>query len=101
MSICGKPEDSLTICDTLDALIEMGSGKIAMGFGGNPKDSSAVRGGPAFELLFNVHDILKKKGIRDNFELTFFAPMAKPGERGWGVYCKNSKLGKIPRIPGI
>lgn len=22
-------------------------------------------------------------------------------KRGWGVYCKNSKLGKIPRIPGM
>ena len=81
LSICGKPEDSLKIRDALDALVEKGSGKIAMGFGGNPKDSSAVRGGPAFELLFNVHNMLKKKGVRDNFELTFFAPMAKPGER--------------------
>ncbi len=49
-----------------------------MGFGGNPKDPSNVRGGPAFEVLFNVHNELKKKGIRDNFELTFFAPMEKP-----------------------
>lgn len=81
LSICGKPEDSLKIRDTLDALVEKGSGKIAMGFGGNPKDSSAVRGGPAFELLFNVHNMLKKKGVRDNFELTFFAPMPKPGAR--------------------
>jgi len=52
-----------------------------MGFGGNPKDPSNVRGGPAFEVLFNVHNELKKKGIRDNFELTFFAPMEKPGAR--------------------
>ena len=81
LSICGKPEDSLKIRDALDALVEKGSGKIAMGFGSNPKDSSAVRGGPAFELLFNVHNMLKKKGIRENFELTFFAPMAKPGAR--------------------
>jgi len=81
LSICGKPEDSLKIRDALDALVEKGSGKIAMGFGGNPKDSSAVRGGPAFELLFNVHNMLKKRGIRENFELTFFAPMEKPGAR--------------------
>ena len=81
LSICGNPEHSLKIRDALDALIEKGSGKIAMGFGGNPKDSSAVRGGPGFELLFNVHNLLKKKGIRDNFELTFFAPMAEPGKR--------------------
>jgi len=81
LSICGEPEQSLKIRDALDALIEKGSGKITMGFGGNPKDTSAVRGGPGFELLFNVHNMLKKKGIRDNFELTFFAPMAEPGKR--------------------
>ena len=81
LSICGKPESSLEIRDALDKLVEKGHGKIAMGFGGNPKDTSAVRGGPAFELLFNVHNMLKKKGIRDKFELTFFAPMAKPGQR--------------------
>jgi len=22
-------------------------------------------------------------------------------KKGWGWYCKNSKLGKIPRVPGI
>jgi len=22
-------------------------------------------------------------------------------KKGWGWYCKNSKLGKIPRIPGM
>ncbi|WP_457744668.1 NAD(P)/FAD-dependent oxidoreductase [Sulfurimonas sp.] len=81
LSICGSPHQSLEIRDALDKLIEKGSGKIAMGFGGNPKDSSAVRGGPGFELLFNVHNMLKKKGIRDKFELTFFAPMAEPGKR--------------------
>ena len=81
LSICGAPEQSLLIRDKLDALIAKGSGKIAMGFGGNPNDTSAVRGGPGFELLFNVHNMLKKKGIRKNFELTFFAPMAEPGKR--------------------
>ena len=81
LSICGKPEQSLEIKDKIDALIEKGSGKICFGFGGNPHDSSAVRGGPGFELLFNVHNQLKKKGIRDNFELTFFAPMPEPGKR--------------------
>lgn len=81
LSICGAPQQALEIRDALDKLVAKGSGKIAMGFGGNPKDSSAVRGGPGFELLFNVHNMLKKKGIRENFELTFFAPMAEPGKR--------------------
>jgi sulfide:quinone oxidoreductase len=81
LSVCGNPQQTLGIRDALDKLVAMGSGKIAMGFGGNPKDTSAVRGGPAFELLFNVHNMLKKKGLRENFELTFFAPMAEPGKR--------------------
>ncbi len=81
LSICGKPEESIKIKEKIDELIKKGNGKIAMGFGGNPKDPSAVRGGPAFEVLFNVHNLLKEKGIRDKFELTFFAPMEKPGAR--------------------
>jgi sulfide:quinone oxidoreductase len=81
LSTCGAPEESLKIRDELDALIAKGSGKIAFGFGGNPKDMSAVRGGPAFELLFNVHNLLSKKRIRKNFELTFFAPMPEPGKK--------------------
>ncbi len=81
LSICGKPEEATQMYERLNALVEQGSGKIAMGFGGNPKDSSAVRGGPAFEVLFNVHNFLKKKGLRDKFELTFFAPMEKPGQK--------------------
>jgi sulfide:quinone oxidoreductase len=81
LSICGVPEQSLLIREKLDKLVEHGSAKLAFGFGGNPKDSSAVRGGPGFELLFNVHNMLKKKGVRDRFELTFFAPMEKPGAR--------------------
>ncbi|QOY54819.1 FAD-dependent oxidoreductase [Candidatus Sulfurimonas marisnigri] len=81
LSICGAPEQSLMIRAKIDELIQKGSGKICFGFGGNPKDTSAVRGGPGFELLFNVHNLLKKKGIRDKFELTFFAPMPEPGKR--------------------
>lgn len=79
LSICGKPEEATALYERLDQLISKGEGKIAMGFGGNPKDTSAVRGGPAFEVLFNVHNYLKKTKVRKNFELTFFAPMAKPG----------------------
>ena len=81
LSICGKPEEATALYERLDALVQKGSGKLAFGFGGNPKDTSAVRGGPAFEVLFNVHDYLKKKGLRDKFELTFFAPMEKPGQK--------------------
>ena len=75
LSICGAPEQSVSIRNALDSLVLKGEGKIAFGFGGNPKDTSAVRGGPGFELLFNVDTMLRKKGIRDKFELIMFAPM--------------------------
>lgn len=81
LSICGAPEQSIGIRNALDALVLKGEGKIAFGFGGNPKDSSAVRGGPGFEMLFNVDTMLRKKGIRKKFELIMFAPMPKPGAR--------------------
>ncbi len=81
LSICGDPLEAPKIKRRIDELIARGGGKIAFGFGGNPKDSSAVRGGPGFEVFFNLHNKLKKLGIRDRFEMTFFAPMPKPGAR--------------------
>lgn len=80
-SICGDPEQSLEIRHQFNKLVALGKGKVCFGFGGNPNDSSAVRGGPGFELLFNLHNLLVKNGIRENFELTFFAPMEEPGKR--------------------
>ena len=81
LSICGAPQESLRVKERLDALLAKGSGRIAVGFGGNPKDKSGVRGGPAFEFLFNVERLLKKRGVRKRFQLTFFAPMPSPGIR--------------------
>ncbi|UWX58547.1 FAD-dependent oxidoreductase [Chlorobaculum sp. MV4-Y] len=81
LSICGAPEHSIRLKEKIDALVERGHGKIAFGFGDNPKDPSGVRGGPGFELFFNLHHKLTKLGIRDNFEMTFFAPMAQPGAK--------------------
>jgi sulfide:quinone oxidoreductase len=77
----GVPENVKRLHEGLEALLARGGGHIAMGFGGNPKDTSAVRGGPVFELMFNVDHLLRRRGMRDRFELTFFAPMASPGER--------------------
>ena len=93
LSICAKPEMALEIRNKLDDLVLKGSGKIAVGFGGNPKDKSAVRGGPAFELMFNIHNYLKSKKIRENYELTFFAPMDEPGARmGKGALAMLDKM---------
>lgn len=81
LSICGSPQESVRLKERLDLLVDRGSGSIAVGFGGNPKDTSAVRGGPAFEFVFNVDLMLRKRGVRDSFDMTFFAPMPSPGER--------------------
>jgi sulfide:quinone oxidoreductase len=80
-TICGEPSATERLRDALRDLVARGSGRIAMGFGGNPSDPSAVRGGPAFELMFNVDTWLRRAGVRDRFELTFFAPMPTPGAR--------------------
>ncbi|HEX9401319.1 MAG TPA: FAD-dependent oxidoreductase [Anaeromyxobacter sp.] len=81
LSIGGDPRSAVRTKAALDALLAKGSGRIAMGFGGNPKDGSAVRGGPVFELMFNVDTLLRRRGVRGGFELTLFAPMPSPGER--------------------
>lgn len=80
-SICGNPLQSLSMKDRFDELLAQGHGKISFGFGGNPKDKSAVRGGPAFELLFNFVHTLKQKKLYDKFEISFFAPMKEPGKK--------------------
>ena len=79
--LSGAPEGSVRLKEALEAILARGAGRIAMGFGGNPKDPSAVRGGPVFEVMFNVLHLLDRRGLRDRFELSFFAPMASPGER--------------------
>jgi sulfide:quinone oxidoreductase len=64
-----------------DRLNEMESGTIAIGFGGNPKEPSAMRGGPMFEFLFGIDTLLRKQGRRDRFKLVFFNPAPEPGKR--------------------
>ncbi|NPD46158.1 MULTISPECIES: NAD(P)/FAD-dependent oxidoreductase [unclassified Lentimicrobium] len=82
-SICGQPKEAGIIKEELEKLVQQGRGSIAIGFGGNPKDptATAVRGGPAFEMLFNFSHYLKKLKLREQFDLHFFAPMAEPGRK--------------------
>jgi sulfide:quinone oxidoreductase len=81
-------EHALTLCEGVasaeairDRLEKMTSGRIAMGFGGNPNEPSAMRGGPMFELLFGIDTWLRRQGRRDRVELTFFNAAAEPGKR--------------------
>jgi len=64
-----------------DRLAEMDDGTLAFGFSGNPKEPSAMRGGPVFEFLFGIDTWLRQQGKRDKFKLVFFTPAEKPGQR--------------------
>jgi len=81
-------ENAITPCEGIDAaeairdrLNSMDGGTIAFGFAGNPKEPSAMRGGPMFEFLFGTDTLLRQRGIRDKFNLVFFTPAPKPGNR--------------------
>ncbi|MDD4967210.1 FAD-dependent oxidoreductase [Halothiobacillus sp.] len=81
-------EHAITVCEGIDAaerirdrLASMTGGTIAVGFGGNPNEPSAVRGGPMFEMLFGIDRLLRKQGRRDQFKIVFFNPSNRPGNR--------------------
>lgn len=64
-----------------DRLRDMEGGTIALGFGTNPKEPQAVRGGPMFEFLFGIDTMLRQQGRRDRFKLVFFNGAERPGQR--------------------
>jgi sulfide:quinone oxidoreductase len=81
-------EHALTICEGAPAaeairerLANMTGGTIAFGFGTNPKEQSAMRGGPMFELLFGIDTLLRRQGRREKFKLVFFNAAKEPGKR--------------------
>ncbi len=81
-------EHAITLCEGIDAaeqirdrLTAMQGGAVAIGFGGNPDEPAAVRGGPMFELLFGLDRLLRQQGRRDRFKLVFFNPSPRPGNR--------------------
>ena len=81
-------EHAITLCEGIDAaerirdrIESMEGGTIALGFGGNPNEPSAVRGGPVFELMLGLDTMLRRQGRRDKFKLVFFNPAARPGNR--------------------
>ncbi len=82
-------EHAITPCEGIPAAEQIrdrlnamdNGGTIAFGFSSNPKEPSAMRGGPVFEFLFGIDRWLRKQGKRDKFELVFFTPAEKPGQR--------------------
>ncbi len=81
-------EHAITPCEGIaaaerirDRLRELDGGTIAIGFAGNPKEPGAMRGGPMFEFLFGIDRQLRREGRRERFDLVFFTPAPKPGNR--------------------
>ncbi len=81
-------EHAITPCEGIaaaeqirDRLRTMQQGTIAVGFGANPNEQSAVRGGPMFEFLFGIDEQLRREGRRDRIQLVFFNPSPRPGNR--------------------
>ncbi|PVV16431.1 MAG: pyridine nucleotide-disulfide oxidoreductase [gamma proteobacterium symbiont of Ctena orbiculata] len=81
-------EHAITPCEGIaatvrirDRLRQLEGGTIAIGFSGNPKEPSAMRGGPMFEFLFGIDRQLRLERRRDKFKLIFFTPAEKPGQR--------------------
>ncbi len=62
-------------------LATLKGGTLAFGFGSNPKEPSAMRGGPIFEFLFGIDTLLRQQQRRDQFKLVFFNPAPEPGKR--------------------
>lgn len=96
-------EHVITICEGIAAaeamrerLQTLEGGTIALGFGGNPKEPAAMRGGPMFELLFGLDNQLRKEGRRDKFKLVFFSPAPQPGKR-LGEKAVKGLLGEMQK----
>jgi sulfide:quinone oxidoreductase len=96
-------EHAITPCEGIaaaqairDRVRELPGGSIAMGFAGNPNEPSSMRGGPIFEFLFGMDNQLRKEGRRDRFQLHFFTPAEKPGNR-LGPKAVDSLLAEMRR----
>lgn len=96
-------EHAITPCEGIaaaerirDRLREMQGGTIAVGFAGNPKEPTAVRGGPMFEFLFGIDEQLRREGRRERFEIVFFNPSTEPGNR-LGPKAVQHLLGEMAR----
>lgn len=96
-------EHALTLCEGIPAAEEiarrlegMAGGSIAFGFGANPNEPAAMRGGPMFELLFGIDALLRKQGRRERFALKFFNAAPEPGKR-LGAKAVQALLGEMQR----
>ena len=81
-------EHAIIPCEGVDAgeairdrLAALEGGTLCFGFGSNPNEPIAMRGGPVFEFTFGIETLLRKQRRRERFRLVFFSPSEKPGQR--------------------
>src|SRR5690606_15871109 len=81
-------EHAIIPCEGVDAgeairdrLVALDGGTLCFGFGSNPSEPIAMRGGPVFEFVFGIDTLLRRQRRRDRFRLVFFSPSDRPGQR--------------------
>lgn len=81
-------EHAILPCEGVDAgeairdrLAALEGGTLCFGFGSNPNEPVAMRGGPVFEFVFGIDTLLRRQRRRERFRLVFFSPSEKPGQR--------------------
>lgn len=81
-------EHAIIPCEGVDAgeairdrLAALEGGTLCFGFGSNPNEPIAMRGGPMFEFAFGIDTLLRRQGRRERFRLVFFSPSERPGQR--------------------
>lgn len=97
-------EHAITPCEGIaaaekirDRVKAMDAGTVALGFSGNPKEPASMRGGPIFEFLFGLDQQLRAEGRRERFELVFFTPAPRPGNR-LGPKAVDKLLAEMARL---
>jgi sulfide:quinone oxidoreductase len=97
-------EHAITPCEGIASALEirdriraMEGGTVAMGFAGNPKEPSSMRGGPIFEFLFGLDRQLRAERRRERFRIVFFTPAERPGNR-LGPKAVDRLLGEMRRV---
>jgi sulfide:quinone oxidoreductase len=97
-------EHAITPCEGIaaaeairDRLKAMDGGTVAMGFAGNPNEPSSMRGGPIFEFLFGLDRQLRREGRRERFNIVFFTPAERPGNR-LGPKAVDKLLGEMRKV---
>jgi len=97
-------EHAIIPCEGVDAgeairdrLAALDGGTLCFGFGSNPNEPIAMRGGPVFEFVFGIDTLLRKQRRRDRFRLVFFSPSARLAVVGDVLFAGSIGRTDFPR----